>query len=111
MEEKEELLGQKIIGIIFETKYIYDMNYITAYKLLYHSYWLHSKLISIMGRDIPLYIYSLFIHFTFVCMLNTICITINQLEQHIYTDTFMYSSDLSYLEDQGNLKIYNNNIF
>ena len=30
MEEKEELLGQKIIAIIFETKYIYDMNDITV---------------------------------------------------------------------------------
>ena len=39
-----------------------------------------SKLICIRGRDISLYIYSLFIHFTSVYMFDTICITINKLE-------------------------------
>ena len=42
-------------------------------------------------------------YFTFVYMLNAICITTNQLE-HIQTNLCIY---LSYLEDQRNLKIYN----
>ena len=48
----------------------------------------------------------IFIHFTFVYMLNAICITTNQLE-HIQTNLCIH---LSYLEDQRNLKIYNKNI-
>ena len=56
------------------------------------------------GRDISLYIYSFFIHFTFVYILNAIHITTNQ---HIQTNLCIH---LSYLEDQKNLKIYNKNI-
>ena len=53
------------------------------------------------------FIYSLFIHFAcFVCVLNALCITTNQLE-HIPTNLSIH---LSYLEDQRNLKIYNKNI-
>ena len=53
----------------------------------------------------PIYLF-IFIHFTFVIMLNAICITTNQLE-HIQTNLCIH---LSYLEDQRNLKIYNKNI-
>ena len=52
-------------------------------------------------------IYNSKIHFTFVYMLNAICITTNQLV-HIQTNLCIH---LSYLEDQRNLKIYNKNIF
>ena len=55
-----------------------------------------------LGEGTSHYIYSLFIHFVFVYMLNT-----NQLE-HILTNPCIH---LSYLEDQRNLKIYNNNFF
>ena len=58
------------------------------------------------GKGHLIYIYSFFIHFTFVYMLNAICITTNQLE-HIQTHLCIH---LSYLEYQRNLKIYNKNI-
>ena len=59
------------------------------------------------GEGTSHYIYSFFIHFTFVYMLNAICITTNQ-SAHKQTNLCIH---LSYLEDQRNLKIYNENIF
>ena len=109
------LLGQQIIA-----NYLWDRIHLWNIWIT----WLHNRLtlqllisyhIIVIGCTRNLFLSGegtshiylfIFIHFTFVYMLNAICITTNQLE-HIQTNLCIH---LSYLEGQRNLKIYNKNI-